>query len=88
MFSGCATLHNVKETELRKSNQEFFPSAGGFSRSRYKYWGHFSAMSRIDVCPYSYLHWRGYFGGYWVLFIKTGEFSVRVTKIVPRIGAS
>ena len=48
----------------------------------------FSAMSRIEVCPYSYFRWCGYFRGPWVSFVTTDEFSVRVTKITWKIGVS
>ena len=40
----------------------------------------------MEVHPYSYFRWCGYFQGPWVSFIVTDEFSVRVTKITSRIG--
>ena len=42
----------------------------------------------MEVCPYSYFRWRGYFWGPWVSFVMTDEFSVIVTKITWRIGVS
>ena len=46
----------------------------------------FSALSRMEVCPYSYFRWWGYFRGPWVSFVTTDKFSMRVTKITSRIG--
>ena len=37
-------------------------------------------MSRMEVCPYSYFWWYGYFRGPGVTFVKTDKFSVRVTN--------
>ena len=42
----------------------------------------------MEVCPYSYFWRDGYFGGPWMSFFATIEFSVRVTKITSRIGVS
>ena len=42
----------------------------------------------MEVCPYSYFRWCGYFWGPWVSFVLTDEFSVRVTKYTTRIGVS
>ena len=42
----------------------------------------------MEVHPYSYFRWCGYFQGPWVSFVVTDEFSVRVTKITSRIGVS
>ena len=42
----------------------------------------------MEVCPYSYFQWCGYFWVPSVSFVKTDEFSVRVTKITSRIGIS
>ena len=42
----------------------------------------------MEVCPYSYFRWCGYFRGPWVSFVTTVEFSVRVTKITSSIGVS
>ena len=36
----------------------------------------------MEVCPYSYFWWCGYFWGLWVLFVMTDEVSVRVTKLL------
>ena len=44
--------------------------------------------SRIEVHPYSYFQWCGYFWGPWVSFVTTDAFSGRVTKITSRIGVS
>ena len=40
------------------------------------------------LCPYSYFQWCKYFSDPWVSFVTTNEFSVRVTKIISRIGVS
>ena len=50
--------------------------------------GSFSTMTCMEVCPYIYFRWCGYFQGTWVSFVTTEEFSVRVTKITARIGVS
>ena len=42
----------------------------------------------MELRPYSYFRWCGYFWGPWVPFVMTDEFSVRVTKITSRIGVS
>ena len=42
----------------------------------------------MEVCPYGYFRWCGYFRGPCVSFVTTDEFSVRVTKITSRIGVS
>ena len=42
----------------------------------------------MEVHPYSYFWWCGYFWGPWVSFVTTDEFSVKVTKITSRIGVS
>ena len=44
----------------------------------------------MEVCPYSYYRWCGYFRGPWVSFavVMTNEFSARVTKITSRVGVS
>ena len=42
----------------------------------------------MEVCPYSYFQWCGYFRGPWVSFVTTDEFPVRVTQIASRIGVS
>ena len=44
--------------------------------------------SHMEVRPYSYFWWCGCFWGPWVSFVLTDEFSVRVTKIISRIGVS
>ena len=36
----------------------------------------------MEVCLYNYFQWRGYFWGPWMSFVTTGEFSVRVTKLL------
>ena len=40
----------------------------------------------MEVCPNSYFWWCGYFWGPCVSFVTKDEFSVRVTKIILRIG--
>ena len=82
MLFGCAVLPDTKETELGSSDQEASPSAG-------KNIGEVLVpCSRMEVHPYSYFCWCGYFLGTWVSFATTDEFSVRVTKIISRIGVS
>ena len=77
----CAAWYS-KETELWSSDQEASPSAG-------KNIGVVLVpCSRMEVRPYSYFRWCGYFWGPWVSFVTTDEFSVRVTKITSRIGVS
>ena len=66
-----------KETKLGSSNQEASPSAGKNTGVV------LVPCSRMEVRPYSYFRWCGYFWGLWVSFVMTDEFSVRVT-----IGAS
>ena len=36
----------------------------------------------MEVWPYSYFQWCGYFWGPWVSFVTADEFSVRVTKLL------
>ena len=81
MFSGCTVLPDSNDTEFGINDQESSPSAGKNNSS-------FSAMSHMEVCPYSYFQWCGYFQGPWVSFVTTNEFSVRVTRITSRIGVS
>ena len=71
-FSGCTLSPDSKETKLGSSD-EASPSAGK------KYRGSFSAMSRMEVCPYSYFWWYGYLRGPGLSFVKTDKFSVGVT---------
>ena len=82
MFSGCTMLPDSKKTELGSSDRQAAPSA-----EQVKITG-FSAMSCMEVCPYSYFWWCGYFQGSWLSFVTTDEFLVRDTKIVSRIGVS
>ena len=82
MFSGCTVLPDSKETKLRSSDQEASPSAG-------KNTGVVSVpCSCMEVHPYSYLQWLGYFWGPWLSIVTTDKFSVRVTRITSRIGVS
>ena len=48
VFSGCTVLPDSNETELRSSDQEASPSAG-------------KNIVCMEVCPYSYFQWCGYF---------------------------
>ena len=45
-------------------------------------------MLRIKVFPLRYFWWCGYSRRLWVSFVITGEFLVRVTEIISRIGVS
>ena len=71
-----------KETKLGSSDQEDSPSAGKNTGVV------FVPCSRMEVHPYSYFQWCGYFSGSWVSFVTTDKFSVSVTKITSRIGVS
>ena len=82
MFSGGTVWPDIKETKLGNSNQEASPSAGKSTRVV------LLSFSQMEVHPYSYFGWCGYFLGPWVSFVMTGEFLVRVTKITSRIGVS
>ena len=75
MFSGCTVLPDSKETELGNSNQEASRSEGKNNRVV------LVPCSHIEVHPYSYFWWCGYFRGAWVSFFMTDEFSLRVTTI-------
>ena len=82
VFSGCTVPSDSKETEVGSSDQEASPSAGKNTGVV------LVPCSRMEVRPYSFFRWCGYFWGPWVSFITTDEFSVRVTKITSRIGVS
>ena len=76
MFSGCTVPPDSKDTELGSSDQEASPSEGKITGVV------LVPCSRMNVRPYSYFWWCGYFWGPWVLFVVTDEFSVRVTKLL------
>ena len=80
MFSHCTVPPYSKE--LGSSNQEASPSAGKNTGVV------LVPCSHLEVCPYSYFRWCGYFWGPWVSFVMTEKFSVRVTKTTSRIGVS
>ena len=82
MFSGCTVPPDSKETELGSSNQEASLSAGKNTGVV------LVPCLHMEVHPYIYFEWCGYFCGPWVSFVTTDEFSVRVTKITSRIGVS
>ena len=82
MFSGCTLPPDSKETKLGSSDQEASPSAGKNTRVV------LVPCLCMEVRPYSYFWWCGYFWGPWVSFVMADEFLVRVTKITSRIGAS
>ena len=82
MFSGCTVPPDSKETEFGSSETK------RLLHQQVKYRGSFSAMSRMEVCPYNYFWWCGYFRGPGVSFVTKHEFSVRVTNITSRIGVS
>ena len=71
-----------KGTKLWSNDQEASPSPGKNTRVV------LVPCSRMEVRPYSYFRWCGYFWGPWVSFVTTDEFSVSVTKITSRIGVS
>ena len=82
MFSGCTVQPDIMETKFGSSNQETSPSAGKVTGVV------LLPCSRMEVHPYCYFSWCGYFLGPLVSFVMTGEFLVRVTKITSRIGVS
>ena len=51
----CTVPPDSKETKLESSNQEASPSAGKNTRVV------LVPCSRMEVCPYSYFWWCGYF---------------------------
>ena len=73
VFSGCTVLPDSKEMELGSSNQETSPSAG-------KNTGVVSvACLLMEVRPYNYFWWCGYFWSLCVSFVTTEEFSQPTT---------
>ena len=74
MFSGCAVPPDSKNTELGSNDQEASPSAG---KNTGVVLVPFSCM---EMHPFSYFQWCGYFCGSKVSFVTTDEFSVRVRK--------
>ena len=80
VFSGCTVLPDSKETKLESGNQEASPSAGKNTGVVLVAW------LLMEVHPYNYFWWQGYFWGPWVSFVRRDEFSVRVTKMTLRIG--
>ena len=82
VFSYCTVPPDSTETELGSSNQKASPSTGKNTRVV------LVPSSRMEVRPYNYFRWSGYFQGPWVSFVTTDEFSVRVSKITSRIGVS
>ena len=80
MFSGCAVLPDIKETELGSSNQEASLSAGKNTRVV------LVPCLCMEVHPYSYFRCVDIseVPGSHLL----PQFSVRVTKITSRIGVS
>ena len=55
VFSGCTVPPDSKETELGSSDQEASPSADKNAGVV------LVPCSLMEVCPYSYLRWCGYF---------------------------
>ena len=76
VLSGCTVLPDSKETKLGSSNQEVSPSAGKNTRVV------LVPCLRMEVRPYSYFQWYGYFWGPCLSFVMTDEFSMSVTKII------
>ena len=75
-------LPDSKETEPGSGNQEASSSAGKNNRVV------LVPCLHMQVHPYSYFWWCGYFCGSWKSFVTRDEFSVKVTKITSRIGVS
>ena len=72
VFSGYTVLPNSKETKPGTSNQETSPSAG-------KNTGVILVTClHMEVDPYSYFWWCGYFWGPWASFVMADEFPVMV----------
>ena len=71
-----------KETKLGNNDQGTSPSAGKNTSVV------LVPCSRMELRPYSYFRWCGYFWGPWVSFVTTDEFSVTVSNITSRIGVS
>ena len=82
VFSGCTVPPDSKEIKLGNTCQEASLSPGKNARVV------LLPCLWMEVHPYSYFQWCGYFWGPWVSFVTTDEFSVRVTKITSRIGVS
>ena len=74
--------YDSKETELGSSDQEASASAGKTTGVV------LVPCSCMEVRPYTYFRWCGYFGGSRVSFVITDGFSMRVTTITSRIGVS
>ena len=55
MFSDCTVSPDIKETELGSSDQEASPSTGKNTGVV------LVPCSHMEVCPYSYFRWCGYF---------------------------
>ena len=82
MFSGYTVPPDSKESKLGSSDQDASPSTGKSTEVV------LVSCLHMEVHPYSYFRWCGYFRGPWVSFVMTDEFSVRVAKITSRIGVS
>ena len=71
-----------RETEIGISKQEASPSAGVNTGVV------LVSCLRMEVHPWSYFRWCGYFWSPWVSLVTTDGFSVRVTKTTSAIGVS
>ena len=76
MFSGSTVWPNSKEIKLGSSDQEQVKNWGDFSAM----FTHGSASLQLFLVVWIFLRFLS--------FVKADEFSVRVTKITSRIGAS
>ena len=74
MFSGCTVPPDSKETELGSSNQEASPSASKNTGVV------LVPCSCMEVHPYSYFQWHGYFWGPWVSFVNTFTVDDELTR--------
>ena len=82
MFSGCTVPPDI----VRRPNFEV--ATKRLLHQQVKYWGSFSALfahgsASLHLCPVVWILLRSL-----ISFVKTDEFSVRVTKITSRIGVS
>ena len=82
LFALCHLIVRRPNLEVIWIDQEVFPSAGKNTGVV------LVPCSRMEVHPYSYFWWCGYYWGPWVSFVMVDEFQGRITKINSRIGVS
>ena len=78
LFSGCTLQSDSKKTKLGRSDQEASPSETKNTRVV------LVLCWRMEVHPYSYFWWCGYFWGPWVSFVTwVPEIRVSWTHSLP-----